>query len=237
MRVARLELRRVALRLRRPVKHASHTRTTTENIVVVCCLDNGTIGYGEGVPRDYVTGESIETSCNILKNAKLDRVEWAAENLPELLTRLEGWALPVQPGDDRLCVGNAARCAVEMAVLDAYLRHFDLPFSAVTERLTPQLFQRPAPIQYSGIILSSKSWKLRALAWGYRLTGFRQIKVKVGIPGQDDPKRMARIRRCGGSRMDLRVDANEAWTPENATPNILALKPFGITSVEQPVRH
>ena len=37
--------------------------------------------------------------------------------------------------------------------------------------------------------------------------------------------------------MDLRIDANEAWTPDNVRAKILELKPFGITSVEQPIPH
>jgi muconate cycloisomerase len=37
--------------------------------------------------------------------------------------------------------------------------------------------------------------------------------------------------------MDLRIDANEAWTPPEAIRNVLALEPFGITCVEQPVAH
>jgi len=38
-----------------------------------------------------------------------------------------------------------------------------------------------------------------------------------------------------GKKMDLRIDANEAWTPENVRAKILELKPFNITAVEQPV--
>ena len=44
-----------------------------------------------------------------------------------------------------------------------------------------------------------------------RIYGFRQVKVKVGVPGQDDPARLGRFRRIMGKSMDLRLDANEAW--------------------------
>jgi L-alanine-DL-glutamate epimerase-like enolase superfamily enzyme len=37
--------------------------------------------------------------------------------------------------------------------------------------------------------------------------------------------------------MDIRIDANEAWTPENVCARILLLKPFNISCVEQPVPH
>jgi len=74
------------------------------------------------------------------------------------------------------------------------------------------------------------AWKM----WGY---GFSQVKVKVGIDGYDDIHRLKTIRARGGSKMDLRIDANEAWTPAQAIDRIAELEPFRITSAEQPVPH
>ena len=57
--------------------------------------------------------------------------------------------------------------------------------------------------------------KLRFTAWKLWIYGFRQVKVKVGIEGQDDVDRVGAIRRRMGRKVDLRIDANEAWTPAN----------------------
>ncbi len=70
-----------------------------------------------------------------------------------------------------------------------------------------------------------------------RLYGFRQLKVKVGIAGQDDAERLRSIRKRVGANMELRVDANEAWPAAEAVAKIQALEPFGISSVEQPSPH
>src|SRR5262249_46193670 len=67
--------------------------------------------------------------------------------------------------------------------------------------------------------------------------GFHQVKLKVGIPGYDDVRRLRSLRRISGRKMDLRVDANEAWNTEEAADQIRKLEPFGITSVEQPVSY
>jgi muconate cycloisomerase len=61
--------------------------------------------------------------------------------------------------------------------------------------------------------------------------------VKVGIAGQDDPARLRSIRRRVGSKVELRVDANEAWHPADAAERIRALESAGIACVEQPVPH
>jgi muconate cycloisomerase len=79
--------------------------------------------------------------------------------------------------------------------------------------------------------------KLRWTAWKMRFYGFGQLKVKVGIDDQDDVSRLQAIRRRVGKKMDLRIDANEAWAPANVRAKILELEPFGITAVEQPLPH
>jgi muconate cycloisomerase len=66
---------------------------------------------------------------------------------------------------------------------------------------------------------------------------FQQVKIKVGIAGHNDVYRLRNIRRRLGWNIDLRIDANEAWTPAEVVPRIKELEPFRISSVEQPVPH
>ena len=71
MHVVELEARHVRIPLRKPVKHASHARTETDNLVVRCVLADGTVGFGEGVPREYVTGETIDSAIDLLQRSDL----------------------------------------------------------------------------------------------------------------------------------------------------------------------
>src|SRR5262245_66583191 len=96
--------------------------------------------------------------------------------------------------------GNAARCAVELAVLDAYGRALGEPLTKVTELVAPDLYQFRDQVQYSAAITRGKGWKARVYSLLYRVFGLRQVKLKVGIPGYDDVKRMKMIRRWLGSR-------------------------------------
>src|SRR5262249_43902559 len=52
-----------------------------------------------------------------------------------------------------------------------------------------------------------------------------------------DVYRLRTLRSVLGVRRDLRVDANEAWAPEEVARRIAELKPFGVSAVEQPVAH
>src|SRR5438270_13009823 len=69
MRVKELTALHVLIPLRKPIRHASHTRTETDNLIVRCLLEDGTAGYGEGVPREYVTGETIDSAVALLKRS------------------------------------------------------------------------------------------------------------------------------------------------------------------------
>lgn len=237
MHVVSLEARHVRVRLRRPVRHASHARTDTDNLVVRLQLSDGKVGYGEGVPREYVTGETIDSAIALLKRSDLSRQLKPASTFPEVLAHAEAIRLADTPGDDRQCQGNAARCAVELAYLDAFGKSLGEPLMNATKSLAPSLYQPAERVQYSGVLLSSRGWKLRFKALAYRLAGFRQIKVKVGIRGQDDVRRLRAVRRCVGGGVDLRIDANEAWTADTAADRLRELERFGIRSVEQPVPH
>ncbi|HEX4608848.1 MAG TPA: enolase C-terminal domain-like protein [Urbifossiella sp.] len=237
MRIVELEARHVRIALRRKVTHASHTRTDTDNVVVRCVLADGSVGYGEGLPRDYVTGETIDSCLELLKSSDVPAQLAACPNFLAAIHLAERLALKPVPGDDRLIQGNAARCALELAVLDAYGRAFGEPLVNVTRAIAPDLYEPREHVRYSGVIGNPKGWKGRVYPLVYRLAGFQQVKLKVGIPGTDDVKRTKRTRRWLGTKIDLRIDANEAWAAAEAAEKIRALEPFGITSVEQPVKH
>src|SRR5262249_45450104 len=61
VKLVELTVHHVRIPLRKAVRHASYTRSDTDNLVVRCVLDDGTAGFGEGVPREYVTGETVES--------------------------------------------------------------------------------------------------------------------------------------------------------------------------------
>jgi muconate cycloisomerase len=237
MQLVELEARHVRVPLRRPVQHASHTRTDTDNVVVRCALSDGSVGWGEGVPREYVTGETAESAIELLSHSDLPKQLAPCSEFEEVVHVAERLRLADVSDDDRACRGNAARCAVELAFLDAYGRSLGEPLMNVTKFIAPDLYEPRERVQYSGVILSAKGLKARLYALAQRWQGFRQLKVKVGIAGQDDVQRMRTIRGWAGAAMDLRVDANEAWSAGEVVERIRELVPFGVTSVEQPVPH
>jgi len=64
--------------------------------------------------------------------------------------------------------------------------------------------------------------------------GYACFKVKVGLP--EDAERVAAVREAVGPWPALRVDANRAWSVDEAVAQIRALEEYDIEFVEQPCR-
>jgi muconate cycloisomerase len=238
MHVSELTAFVVRIPLKKQIKHASHTRTETDNVIVRVRLNDKSVGWGEGVPREYVTGESADTAIDLLKSSDLKSQLGECRDYAGALRIVEAMKPVAVPGDTRGVQGNAARCAVEIALLDAYGRAFGEPMCNVTKYLAPDLYQFRDRVQYSGAITSARSGvKLRLAAWRMRIFGIKHLKVKVGIEGHDDAYRLRFIRRRVGKGVEIRVDANEAWPAAIAAEKIRELEPYGIAAIEQPVPH
>ncbi|MSR31672.1 MAG: dipeptide epimerase [Gemmataceae bacterium] len=235
MKIAEITAFHVKIPLKKVIRHASHSRTSTDSLVVKCTLENGTTGFGEGLPREYVTGETIDSSFEALRQSSLNSQFFPCSTFHQALDLAEKIVLPAN--DDRECSANAARCAVELALLDAYGKKFGEPLSSTTRILAGDLFHPVPYVRYSGILTSSQGMKLRAASLLFRLYGFKQVKIKVGIQGQNDFSRLRTARRWLGYKMDIRVDANEAWTLEETQKNLPSLESLRISAIEQPVPH
>jgi len=238
--VIRLELFHVAVPLKKPIRHASHERADSDSLVVQVTLDDGSVGSGEGVPRSYVTGETIETAFVALESFDAARHLGRVLDYASVVERLDNLTLPSIASDPRGMFGNAARSALELAVLDAYGRSFGTNVSQAVRRscrLPEIMTSETAPVRYSGAITAESPWNELSSAIKMWIYGFHQIKLKVGVEGQDDAKRLAAIRRILGPSRDIRLDANEAWSADQLLDKVAPLRRYNPSALEQPIPH
>jgi O-succinylbenzoate synthase len=71
------------------------------------------------------------------------------------------------------------------------------------------------------------------MAEAWQAQGFRTFKLKVGVPG--DVTQVATVRETLGDRVEIRVDANGAWSVDDAADRLGALTRHRIEVAEQPV--
>jgi muconate cycloisomerase len=212
-------------------RHAQAERSSSDAIVVKVRGSDGSLGYGEALPRGYVTGET-RTSVNAFLREAAPWVFAQSFDDPEAAwNELASYGLQQIHGGMSGSTGelnNAAFCALELALLDWIHRRAG---KSIAERLPP----RRSEIIYSGVVPAEDPAVAASLARRFVDAGIRQLKLKVGIG--DDAARLAAVRRAVGNAAQLRVDANGAWEIEEAVQALNALKPFGIDCVEQPVSH
>ncbi|MEJ7594835.1 MAG: enolase C-terminal domain-like protein [Planctomycetaceae bacterium] len=244
MRIHRLTAFQVPIALKKPVRHASHERRENETLILRCVLDDGSCGWGEGLPRPYVTGESINSVWRHLEQTDFSSLREAtfssARDASLVIDQFLFADVATDPGIAvRECFGNSVRCALELAILDAACRAEEISLSDF-------ILQHPAAIDfakpcdgvfYSGAVTSMTPRSQWISALKMKLFAFRQVKVKVGTAGISDVDVLRRVRRIVGSQVDLRLDANEAWHCDEVASKVAPLMPFRSSSLEQPVPH
>ncbi|MBI4397703.1 MAG: hypothetical protein HY586_01085 [Candidatus Omnitrophica bacterium] len=216
----------VNLPLRRAFKHAQTSRTASESIFIQCVTHQGNIGYGECLPRPYVTGETSDSTFYLLKTSILPRLARktfrSLEGVKQFLWECDGkapqaWAPPNAPQ-------SAAWCAVDLALLDVFSREFKEPIS---QEVTM------SPCRYSGVISLQQGLPLILSALTMRLFALRQIKIKVD--GRSEAKSLQWVRKILAKNAEIRLDANMAWKEPEVFSKIDQFSRIGIHSFEQPV--
>jgi L-alanine-DL-glutamate epimerase-like enolase superfamily enzyme len=120
-----------------------------------------------------------------------------------------------------------AVAAVNMAEWDLRGRRDSRPVAAL-------LAEDPLPaVPVNALVTAEDRETASAQAATAVAAGFRCVKVKVGVG--DDAGRLAAVRAAVGSDVALRIDANGAWTVEEAIATLGALGPVGIELCEEPV--
>ena len=228
MAIARITVFHARLPLRWSVGHATARRKASENIFASVELEDGTVGFGEGVPRPYVTGETLESCWQALENL-------AAEQL------VEAWPSPgaMDEALDFLLAGTrkapSARSALELALLDALGKASGKPAACIAAEALGTKPPIEGEIAYSAVLPLVRPALLRALCWGARAYGFPSVKLKVTRPAEEGTRRLEAARRWLGPAVELRADANGAWSPEETLGALEACRRAGVTCLEQPV--
>ena len=201
--VTDLRLFAVDLPFKVTVRHAAAARTSSESLFLRARLDNGAEGWGESLPRAYVSGESREQAFALLRDTILPALAGQSfRSLPEAVSFLEKcdgkappeWVRPEVPQ-------TSAWCGVDLALLDAFGK-------ASGEPAGPAVPDGQAPAaagleryRYSGVVSAGHGWPYATSLLKIRAFGFRQVKLKLEREGAVRAARTAR--RLLGRRVDL----------------------------------
>ena len=91
-------------------RHASASRAQAENLIVAAHSDCGRVGYGEGCPRSYVTGETVEGGSVFVREI--------AGSITDTIRDADSLRACIRTHTDIIDRNPAAFCAAEIAILD-----------------------------------------------------------------------------------------------------------------------
>lgn len=200
--------------------------TERVGMFVLVYTDIGIIGTGEIAPLPEFNGG------NLVQAEKL---------LPTLATQLRGKTL-VEALDSIVSIDRATNeglasvcCGLEIALLDAQGKS---EHKSIAQLLALPTSPPKAQVAVNAVINAAEREAARMAAQAARENGFSCIKLKVGmaISMEEELARIAAVREAIGPTVQLRLDANEAWTLPEALILLSRCVPYNVQYIEQPVR-
>jgi L-alanine-DL-glutamate epimerase-like enolase superfamily enzyme len=223
MRICNLEMSLLEIPFRTSFKHASADRSKTASVWVAAAAGDGTLlGYGEGCPRAYVTGEDGASALSFFNRNR--------ESIIRDITSLASLQQWEEVNEDGIDANPAAWCAIELAVLDLLGRSQGQTFEEMLSLpgITGQF-------RYSAVLGDSPAPVFEKQVRQYLRTGFDDFKIKLSGDFDSDLQKIACL-KSSGPGLRIRADANNLWdSADEVVAYFMKLgQPFW--AVEEPLR-
>jgi L-alanine-DL-glutamate epimerase-like enolase superfamily enzyme len=218
MKITHLEIWPVEMRLAEPYTIAYERVDSATNIFLRLETNTGIIGYGCAAPDQQVTGETPQTVikiCNDMIQPVLNRSDPLRL---ALITEKLASILPTHP---------SAVAMVDMALHDILGKVCGLPvyklLGGFRTRIKTCVTIGIEPMAET--VAKAKEWVKK---------GFRSLKIKGGRNVEEDIDRILKVRENVGKTIELRFDANQGYTEEEALHFVNATRLAKLELIEQP---
>ena len=202
-----------------PFTIAIGVQYSIKTALITVTLENGVIGYGEAAPLESINGENQATALATLHSCKDFLIGKDVADYRKISRHIKGvfWAQVT------------ARCAMEMAMLDAYAKSLSLPLYKFLGGMEDKI-----ETDYTVDIVTPAMAKANAAKLAAK--GYRLLKIKVGKNIRDDIDRILAVKE-GAPACGITLDANQGFTPMEAVHFLELLSKNNIHPVlfEQPV--
>ncbi|MFC1583047.1 mandelate racemase/muconate lactonizing enzyme family protein [Candidatus Neomarinimicrobiota bacterium] len=218
MKIIRQECWKQDLQLKEPYTIAYETISSCANVFLRLETDTGIVGWGCAAPDLAVTGETgdsvltnyHDTLAPVLQGC--DPCQYVRIN-DELMERITG--------------NPSALAMVDMALHDIVAKAAEIPLYKLLGG-----FRDSIPTSVTIGILPVDQTVEKALD----LTGqgFRILKIKGGAVVTEDIEKVSKVREAVGGEIEIRFDANQGYSVEEALKFIRSTETAGIAFLEQP---
>ena len=218
MKITRTEIYKLTIPME-PFVIATETSYFTQNVFIRIHTDTGITGMGECSAFPMLVGETQQTCFEVAKDfAKLFKGKdplAIEERMQEL--------------NDYIAFNTTIKSAFDMALYDIGAKNKGIP-------LYQFLGGRKKPILTDLTIGIAEPKAMAATAEKFIADGVQIIKIKLGKNAKEDVERVRLIREAVGPSIQLRIDANQGWSYDDALFALNHIAPFDVAYCEQPMR-
>lgn len=224
MRLDKVIIHQVKLPFSFDFSHSLRKRAYVNNIIVeIIAEQEKIIGYGEGAPRSYVTGESIESTVKSIRQfIKHDMFPRKLHDISQI------WSFV----DDITCGRghNAAICALETALLDALGKSQD---RHIIDYFSKDFIT--GNVYYGAPIPLDNHQKIMEICRLIKKMKINALRMKLGKNLEQNKTILETVHSVFGGDYDLRVDINCAWDKKLAFIHIPLIQKYNVKAIEQPM--
>ena len=223
MKITRLESRIVEIPVRSPYVFSHGVLKVFSNVLVWIHTDEGVVGIGEAsfVPGGGVSEETPEST-----KPTIDRY-LAPEVIGEDPFDIERIHQKMDASVPRNLV---AKCGIDLALWDLMGKALDKPVCKLLGGMSdPKIL-----CTYTLSIDTPERMAEQALF--RKRQGYKTLVVKIGREPASDIERLRLVREAVGDDVNIRLDANEAYWPDQAIQTIRQMEKYRPEFVEEPVK-
>ncbi|MDR4517019.1 MAG: hypothetical protein MRK00_06495 [Nitrosomonas sp.] len=220
MQLDHLSIQSLEIPFKQSFRHASAVRKSTETVLVKAISKSGHVAYGEGCPRRYVTGETIESALQFFE--KINTSIYGIRCLNDLKRRISYHEAEINKNP-------AAWCAVELALLDLLAREVGESVDSLLG--LPELSNS---FRYSAVLGADDLAVYAKQLQRYVQMGFTDFKVKVSGNLALDQEKMVLLQSMT-AKLTVRLDANNLWKDATQAIEYVSALNFPFNGVEEPL--
>jgi L-alanine-DL-glutamate epimerase-like enolase superfamily enzyme len=218
MKITSVETRVVTMPLVEPYTIAYETIEAATNIFLRLETDGEIVGFGCAAPDKPVTGETPES----VLQAMAEVIEPTLRGSDPLR-----WSVLLERLREELPGAPSARAAVDMALFDILGKLAGLPLWKLLGG-----YRECIPTSVTIGILPEAETIEKAKNWVAQ--GFKSLKIKGGRDVESDIARVLKVREAVGPDIELRFDANQGYTVDQARQLVAATRTANLELLEQP---
>lgn len=223
MRIVRASVAPFTVPFRRPLVTGAGRITVRAGFFLDLVDDSGETGRGEASPAYWLGDEDLGVTAAVLEGTP----GLAGRTDAELIASIDAWR-------ER---SPAAACALDTARLDLVARAAGVSVASQLSAAGTSAAALPRQVPVAALLGADGPADLADEVRDVVGQGYRTLKLKVGGRTlSEEVARLAAVRTVAGTQIRLRLDANRAWTFDEACAALTALAPFAPEFIEEPVR-